>query len=88
MTSELDDHIISMLLPPLFYRLKTNLRCDNIMCRPVRACIDTGATTTVMSLEKAKQSGLLSHVDTSIVGGVKGVGFAKILGIVHDAKIR
>lgn len=36
----------------------------------------------------ARECGLMPHVDTSVVGGVKGVGFAKILGCVHDARIR
>lgn len=53
----------------------------------LRACVDTGASTTVMSLAMARECGLLSHIDTSVVGGVKGVGFAKILGCVHEAKI-
>jgi hypothetical protein len=97
--------------------------------RKVRACVDTGASTTVMSLkvchkpsvtpnfaplaasartlnrpshtipplsdvlpflsiQMARECGLMPHVDTSVVGGVKGVGFAKILGCVHDARIR
>ncbi|GAB5036509.1 dna damage-inducible protein 1-like [Nannochloropsis oceanica] len=55
--------------------------------RRLRACVDTGASTTVMSLAMARECGLLSHIDTSVVGGVKGVGFAKILGCVHEAKI-
>ncbi len=54
----------------------------------MKACVDTGASTTVMSLKRAKECGLINVIDRSVGGGVKGVGFAKILGCVHNAKIR
>ena len=43
---------------------------------------------TVMSKACAERCGLTSLIDTRFAGRAVGVGFARILGRIHDANIR
>lgn len=43
---------------------------------------------TVMSAACAERCGLTSRIDTAFAGRAVGVGFARILGRIHDANIR
>ena len=54
----------------------------------LHACIDTGASHTVMSLEAAIKCGLSKYMDTSVNGKVKGAGYANIVGVINKAKLK
>jgi len=56
--------------------------------RVLHACIDTGASHTVMSLEAAAKCGLAKYMDTSVNGKVKGAGYANIVGVIDKAKLK
>jgi len=54
----------------------------------VKAFVDSGAQTTVMSRECAERTGLINICDPRFAGVAQGVGTAKILGRVHLAPMK
>jgi DNA damage-inducible protein 1 len=55
---------------------------------PIKAFVDSGAQSTIMSPDCAESCGLSYLIDENFSGIARGVGTAKILGKIHNAKMQ
>jgi hypothetical protein len=52
----------------------------------VKLLVDTGASSSAMSLDMVKSLGMESKLNTSVYGSARGVGSSSILGIVENVE--
>ncbi|SCU78314.1 LADA_0A05028g1_1 [Lachancea dasiensis] len=55
---------------------------------PVKAFVDSGAQTTIISTKLAQETGLFRLIDKRFQGEAHGVGVQKILGKIHVAQVK
>lgn len=75
-------------MPEAFARvhmLYVNLEVNNF---PIKAFVDSGAQSTIMSARCAERCGVMRLLDKRFAGEARGVGSCKILGKVHVAQMK
>ncbi|CAI4060620.1 hypothetical protein SKDZ_05G2210 [Saccharomyces kudriavzevii ZP591] len=67
---------------PMLY---INIEINNY---PVKAFVDTGAQTTIMSTRLAEKTGSTKLIDKRFIGEARGVGTGKIIGRIHQTQVK
>jgi DNA damage-inducible protein 1 len=55
--------------------------------KPIQAFVDSGAQSTIISQDCARECGIMNLLDTRFAGMAVGVGSSKILGRIHIADL-
>jgi DNA damage-inducible protein 1 len=55
---------------------------------PIKAFVDSGAQSTIMTARCAEQVGIMRFLDTLFAGEARGVGTSKILGRIHMTQMK
>ncbi|CCD24248.1 Ddi1p NDAI_0C05890 [Naumovozyma dairenensis CBS 421] len=74
--------------PEVFFQvpmLYVNLEVNGY---PVKAFVDSGAQSTIMSVKLAEKTGLTRLIDKRYAGEARGVGTGKFLGRIHQAQVK
>ncbi|QLL32701.1 hypothetical protein HG536_0D02230 [Torulaspora globosa] len=87
---EIDEQMRNALeyTPEMFTSVHMLFVSLEINGHPVKAFVDSGAQTTIMSTRLAESTGLTRLIDRRFVGEARGVGVGKILGRIHQAQIK
>ncbi|CCH58656.1 hypothetical protein TBLA_0A08670 [Henningerozyma blattae CBS 6284] len=87
---EIDEQMRNALeyTPEVFTQVNMLFINMEINGHPVKAFVDSGAQTTIMTPKIAELTGLSRLIDKRFKGEARGVGVGKILGKIHQAQVK